>query len=309
MWLIVTSDNGGLGMERAAQILRQGGHALDAVEEGIRLVESNAEDHTVGLGGLPNLLGELELDASIMDGRTLAAGAVGALRGYAHPISVARLVMERTSHVLLVGEGAGRFAAEMGFRRSDLLTDGARSRWLEALGQILSPEEIDELADREELLPVVQQLMTEKLQHGTVDFLARDQHGDIACGVSTSGWPWKYPGRLGDSPIIGAGGYADNRYGAAACTLYGELAIRAGTARSVVLYMKMGMSVAESCREAMRDLKPMLQVTGGAMNIVAVDRDGHPFGITSRPLRERYLVASEQTDGPELRDRVAFPCD
>jgi len=306
MWLLVASDNGGPGMERAAQILRQGGHALDAVEEGIRLVESTTEDHTVGLGGLPNLLGEVELDASIMDGHTLAAGAVGALRGYAHPISVARLVMERTAHVLLVGEGAGRFAAEMGFQRCELLTDDAHHRWRETLGQVLSPQEIDELGARKELLPVVQQLMTEKLRHGTVDFVVRDRHGDIACGVSTSGWPWKYPGRLGDSPIIGAGGYADNRYGAAACTLYGELAIRAGTARSVVLYMKMGMTVEEACREAMQDLKPLLQTSGGAMNIVAMDKDGHPFGITSRPEGERYLVATEETDGYELRDRAAF---
>jgi beta-aspartyl-peptidase (threonine type) len=306
MWLIVASDNGGPGMERAAQILRQGGRALDAVEEGIRLVESNAEDHTVGLGGLPNLLGEMELDASIMDGRTLAAGAVGALRGYAHPISVARLVMERTAHVLLVGDGAGRFAAEMGSQRSELLTDDARRRWREALGEILSPEEIEKLAERERLLPVVQQLMTERLRHGTIDFLVRDQDGDIACGVSTSGWPWKYPGRLGDSPIIGAGGYADNRFGAAACTLYGELAIRAGTARSVVLYMKMGMSVARACWEAMRDLEPMLNTSGGAMNIVAMDKDGHPFGITSRSGRERYLMASEQTGAPQFRDRAAF---
>ncbi len=306
MWFIVASDNGGPGMERAADILRQGGHALDAVEEGIRLVESNAEDHTVGLGGLPNLLGEVELDASIMDGRTLAAGAVGALSGYAHPISVARLVMERTAHVLLVGEGAARFAAEMGLYRSELLTDDARRKWRETLGQILSPQEIDELAARQELLPVVRQLMTARLQHGTVNFLVRDQHGDIACGVSTSGWPWKYPGRLGDSPIIGAGGYADDRYGAAACTLYGELAIRAGTARSVVLYMKMGMTVEEACHEAMDDLKPMLQASGGGMNIVAMDKDGHPFGITSRPRQERYLVASERTGVSELRDRVAF---
>jgi beta-aspartyl-peptidase (threonine type) len=306
MWLVVTSDNGGPGMERAVQILRQGGRALDAVEEGIRLVESTAEDHTVGLGGLPNLLGEVELDASIMDGRTLAAGAVGALRDYGHPISVARLVMERTAHVLLVGEGASRFAAEMGFQRSKLLTDDAHRKWRETLGRILSSQEIDALAARKELLPVVQQLMTEKLRHGTVDFVVRDRYGDIACGVSTSGWPWKYPGRLGDSPIIGAGGYADNRYGAAACTLYGELAIRAGTARSVVLYMKMGMTVEEACHEAMRDLKPLLQTSGGAMNIVAMDEAGRPFGITSRPGGERYLVATEETDGYELRDRVAF---
>jgi len=306
MWLIVASGNGAPGMERAAQILREGGTALDAVEEATRWVESNERDETVGLGGLPNALGQVELDASIMDGRTLAAGAVGALRDIEHPISVARRVMERTAHVLLVGEGAGRFAAEMGFAPRELRTEDAWREWHEALGRVLSREEIDHIAQRQELLPVVQELMEEKLHHGTVNFLARDQHGNIASAVSTSGWPYKYPGRLGDSPIIGAGNYCDNRYGAAACTHYGELAIRCGTARSVVLYMKMGMSVEEACQEAMCDLQPLLAASGGTMSLVAMDRDSHPFGITSEPEGERYLLMTNRSSAPETREAVRF---
>ncbi len=300
MWMIVASGNGAPGMERAAQMLREGGTALDAVEEAARGVESNAQDESVGLGGLPNVLGQVELDASIMDGRTLAAGAVGALRDVEHPISVARRVMERTAHVLLVGEGAGRFAAEMGFAPRELRSEDAWRQWYEALGGVLSREEIDHIAQRQELLPVVQELMEEKLHHGTVNFLARDQRGDIASAVSTSGWPYKYPGRLGDSPIIGAGNYCDNRYGAAACTHYGELAIRCGTARSVVLYMKMGMSVEEACQEAMRDLQPLLAAHGGSMTIMAIDSKGHPFGITSELEEEAYLVMTEEWDSPRL---------
>src|SRR5689334_2921775 len=123
--IVVTSANGVIGLPAAVEILRAGGTALDAVEAATRLVEANPDDHTVGYGGYPNLLGEVELDASIMDGRTLRAGAVGALKGYRHPISVARKVMAELPHVLLVGEGAARFAAEMGFEAEDLLTEPA----------------------------------------------------------------------------------------------------------------------------------------------------------------------------------------
>lgn len=300
MLLVIASDNGLPGIEQAMQVLREGGTALDAVEAGIRLVESNAQDHSVGLGGLPNLVGQVELDASIMDGRTLAAGTVGALQGHEHPISIARRVMELTPHVMLVGAGANRFAAEIESPSCDLLTATAKDKWRERLQQFVPDGEINHLAQRQQLLPLARQLMQQVARpHNTVNFLARDQNGDIACGVSTSGWPWKYPGRLGDSPIIGAGNYADNRFGAAACTGYGELAIRCGTARSVVLYMKMGLSVAEACQEALRDLLPLLTAHGGGMNIVAMDRKGHPYGITSDPAGERYLVMTETSGAPE----------
>ncbi len=304
MVLVIASGNGLPGIEQAMQVLREGGTALDAVEAGIRLVESNAEDDSVGLGGLPNLLGQVELDASIMDGRTLAAGTVGALQGYEHPISVARRVMEQSPHVMLVGEGASRFAAEMGFPPGDLLTDKARDKWREWLLRFIPAEDIDHLGDQRELLPLVQRLMDEVRRHGTTNLLARDRNGDIACGVSTAGWPWKYPGRLGDSPIIGAGNYADNRFGAAACTGYGELAIRCGTTRSVVLYMKMGLCVSTACQEAMRDLQPLLAAHGGGMNIVAMDRAGQPCGITSNPNGGQYLVMTEESDAPESREAV-----
>jgi beta-aspartyl-peptidase (threonine type) len=254
-------------------------------------VELNAEDDSVGLGGLPNVLGQVQLDASIMDGRTLASGAVGALEGYRHPISVAREVMEHSPHVLLVGRGAARFAAEVGAEPGELLTEEARRKWREMLRRVIPEEEIPKLSRKRNLLPIVKQTM--ELVHGTVNFLARDWKGDIASAVSTSGWPWKYPGRLGDSPIIGAGNYCDNRYGAAACTGYGELAIRCSTARSVVLYMKMGMSVEEACREAMRDLQPLLKVHGGGMNIVAMDREGSFCGINSALQGGSYLALSD----------------
>src|SRR5581483_1851029 len=132
--LLVGSTNAEIGFADGMEILRAGGSALDAVEAGVRLVESNPDDHTVGYGGLPNLLGQVELDASIMDGRTLAAGAVCAVQGYEHVISIARKVMEELPHVLLAGRGAERFAAEHGFRKRRLLTAPARRLWLKELG-------------------------------------------------------------------------------------------------------------------------------------------------------------------------------
>lgn len=301
MPLLMASDNGLPGMERAMQMLRAGGTALDTVEEGIRLVESNEQDDSVGLGGLPNALGHVELDASIMDGRTLASGAVGALQGYEHPISLARQVMQASPHVLLVGEGANRFAAEMGLGQRELLTEGARRKWRERLREFLPEAEVDQLAHRQSLMPLVTDLAGMRLAHGTVNFLALDLHGDIACGVSTSGWPWKYPGRLGDSPIIGAGNYADNRYGGAACTGYGELTIRCGTARSVVLYMKMGLELEDACREAMSDLQPLLTAHGGTVNILAIDKRGHPFGITNAAEDVPFWVMTPESIAPEQR--------
>jgi len=306
MWLVMASYNGQPGIEEAAAVLKTEGGALDAVEAGIRPVESNAQDDGVGLGGMPNVLSEVELDASIMDGRTLAAGAVGALTGYEHPISVARQVMERSPHVMLVGEGARRFAQETGHATRDLLTPEAQRKWREGMQKFISEQELARIADRRELLPLVDKLQEMQRQHGTVNFLAMDARGDIACGVSTSGWAWKYPGRLGDSPIVGAGGYADNRYGAAACCGYGELAIRAGTARSVVLYMKMGLSVGEACREAMRDLEPLLAVHGGGMSIRAMDRNGQPVAIATAPSDEGYWVMTDRSCAPERRESLVF---
>jgi beta-aspartyl-peptidase (threonine type) len=282
-------------MTQAAKTLETGGSALDAVEAGISPVESNTLDDSVGLGGLPNVLGHVELDASIMDGRTLSAGAVGALQGYEHPISIARLVMERSPHVFLVGDGARRFAQEMGSDARDLHTPQSTQAWRQGLNQFLPEPEIDRIGEREQLLPLVNDLQEMVRQHGTVNFLALDSRGDIASGVSTSGWPWKYPGRLGDSPVIGAGNYADNRYGAAACCGYGELAIRAGTARSVVLYMQMGLSVEDACRKAMQDLEPLLATQGGDMGIHAMDRRGHAFGITTIAQAPGYWVVTNQT--------------
>jgi beta-aspartyl-peptidase (threonine type) len=231
-----------------------------------------------------------------MDGSTLRAGAVGALKGYRHPISVARRVMEDLPHVMLAGEGAARFAAEIGLAREELLTSEALDTWREGIaGRLPAAFRDAQGTIIAELLGRATHLATDPERvAGTVNFIAQDRAGRIASAVSTSGWAWKYPGRLGDSPIVGAGNYADDRYGAAACTGWGELAIRAGTARSVVLYLKHGYTLEDACREAFRDLSVLDTNTAQIqMSMVALDRSGNHCAVTTMAGRT-YIY---RTDG------------
>lgn len=304
--IVVASANGKVGIKEAVQVLQDGGTAVDAVEAGIRLVEANPDDHTVGYGGFPNLLGEVEVDASIMNGRTLESGAVGAVKEYLHPISIARKVMETLPHVFLVGDGAERFAAEMGFPRQNLLTEDARSIWASRLQKDMPPDIFARLQEQKELREWVRLATDPERAKGTVNFIAQDKNGDIACGVSTSGWAWKYPGRLGDTPIIGAGNYADNRYGAAACTGMGEMAIRGATAHSLVFYMKMGLSLAEAGTRAMDDLNDLDGRFLSVMNIIALDKDGRPAGFTSSKGRT-FIYQTADMDEPVEKARTYVP--
>jgi beta-aspartyl-peptidase (threonine type) len=303
---IVASTNAKIGIEDAMAVLVNGGAAVDAVETAIRRVEADAEDHSVGYGGYPNLLGEVELDAGLMEGHELTAGAVAALRGYRHPISVARAVMERLPHVLLVGEGAARFASEMGHEAVELLTDPARDAWLKRVKADLPPDAVAGLADRRDLWRWVEIATDPERVGGTTNVIARDAAGDLCVGVSTSGWAWKYPGRVGDSPIIGAGLYADNRYGAVACTGTGEMAIRAATARSVVLYMKLGRSLEAAGREAMADLNDLGGRYLSGMNFIAVDAEGRHVGFSDRE-DASYLYMNTSMAAPQVCPRIQVP--
>lgn len=307
--IIIGSGNGNVGIAAGWTILQAGGSALDAVEAATRLVEDNPEDHSVGYSGYPNLLGEVELDASIMDGATLRAGAVGALKGYRYAITVARRVMDDLPHVFLVGDGAARFAGELGLKRENLLTEEAEQTWRAGI-------EGREMIDWHGIPELVAKLLhrsasiTKDPEHvtGTVNFIAQDSQGRIASAVSTSGWAWKYPGRLGDSPIIGGGNYADDRYGAAACTGWGEAAIRAGTARSVVLYLKAGYPLEEACREAFRDLVPIMRGTPNAMSLVAMDRHGNHCAMTTAEDRTYVYQTSDMPEFAEV-PRILFNID
>lgn len=303
--IVVASANGHVGIAQAVDVLRSGGTALDAVVAGIKPVEANPDDHSVGFSGLPNLLGEVELDASIMDGRGLRAGSVGALKTHQDAIQAARLVMEELPHVLIVGGGADRFAAEMRLPAVDLLTDEAKAIWKERL-----TGESRDVAYAARIREMVGGLTSDpefpEPPHGTVNFIARDLNGDIACGVSTSGWAWKYPGRLGDSPIIGAGNYADNRWGAAACTGRGEMAQRCLTAHSVVTFLRFGMSLEDALRTAMIDLRALDDPYASEMNIVALDKDGNP-AAASTAAGKTYIYMTTEMDHHVEEPRLHVP--
>jgi L-asparaginase len=218
-----------------------------------------------------------------MDGATGRTGAVGNLRGFLHAVTVARQVMDRLPHVMLVSEGAERFAREIGAQRAEMLTEEARARY-ERWMMEHAPASVQAKLSDAGLVPLAWESSREMTAGGTVVFLGLDGNGDIAAGTSTSGWAQRYPGRLGDSPIVGAGLYADNRYGACGCTHVGEMTIRACTARSVVLYMKAGASVREACLEAVRDLRSLKGGYLGPVIIHAIDRHGSPCVVSTGPV-------------------------
>lgn len=281
--MILVNCEGGVGMEAAREVLERGGSAMDAVEAGIRVVEADATVPSVGRGGAPDLMGVVSCDAALMDGATGRAGAVGNLRDYLHAVSVARQVMERLPHVMLVSEGAERFAREIGAERAEMLTDEARAKYERWMAEHV-PVDVRKKLSQADLAPFAWESSRDMTAGGTVVFLCRDSKGDIAAGTSTSGWAQRYPGRLGDSPVVGAGLYADNRYGACGCTHVGEMTIRACTARSVVQYMKAGASVRDACQEAVRELRALKGGYLGPVVIHALDRHGSTCVISTAPV-------------------------
>jgi len=264
--ILIANNEATPGFATSVGLLAAGGSGLDAVEAGIRLVEADEQVRTVGRGGWPNLLGEVELDAAIMDGGSLRSGAVGAVKGFAHPISLARQVMARLPHVFLVGAGAERFAREIGAETAENLTEDSRRAW-QAWFEAEVPAEARRHWEEAPLAALCRHAIDPEVGRDTTVFLARDASGAIAAGGSTSGWAWKYPGRLGDTPVVGAGLYADSRFGACACTGAGEMTIRSGTARAVVLYMKCGMGLGEAVDAAVEDMKAL---DGGLISRVTV---------------------------------------
>jgi N4-(beta-N-acetylglucosaminyl)-L-asparaginase len=254
---------------------------LDAVEAAANVVEMDPEDMTVGYGGYPNEEGVVELDASIMCGPTHRCGAVGAMHDIVKACSVARLVMERTNHCMLVGEGATRFAVAHGFKRENLLTDKARETWLKWKEDLNK----DDFWGAPENRPT-----------GTINVLGIDDKGDVFGITTTSGLAYKIPGRLGDSPIIGAGLYLDNKVGAAGATGRGEEVIRTCGSYLVVEKMRSGMTPQKACEHACHRI---LDVNGGKVTFnvkfVAVNIKGQ-VGCASLQDRKKnecsYITAA-----------------
>ncbi len=248
-------------LERGKALLESGSSALDSIEETIRIVEDDPAATSVGTGGLPNADGVLELDASIMDGTNMRAGAVAALQMTRNPISVARKVMELTPHVLLAGEGAKKFARQCGFPEFDPLTSEAIETWKKLKSAMLSlhgdpaamKKTFDQLLGYDtDIAVLASSLMAVYGQHlgGTVGVLARDTKGNIAAGASTSGWAMRFPGRVADTAIVGAGTYA-NRVAAATATGVGEVSIRQALSKTVCDLVESGLEPEAACKTAL----------------------------------------------------------
>jgi len=286
--VIIASERGEVGLAAGMALLAGGASAMDAAEAAVRAAEANEADHYVGVGGLPNLLGVVELDASIMDGATRRAGAVAGVTGFPHPISIARAICDRLpQHLLLVGAGAERFADEVGIPRGPTLTDEARQLWLDGLGEhgLAAAAErhgAGEVAYRRQVIERLAAIGTPPGPWGTVNVLALDASGNLAAAVSTSGYPWKYPGRVGDSAVIGAGNYCDNRVGAAACTGRGELAIRACTARSVLLAVQAGQGPQEACAAALTQTLGLPDEYRAPLSALCLTPEGGHGGASTR---------------------------
>jgi N4-(beta-N-acetylglucosaminyl)-L-asparaginase len=240
--MIVSSGNGRPAVERTMALLGKGADPLDAVVEGVTEVENDPRDMSVGYGGLPNENGIVELDASVMHGPTHRAGAVAALRNVRTPARVALEVLRRTDHVLLVGDGALEFARAVGFKEQELLTKEARDAWLKWKANLNA---------RDDWLDTDQQV---EIPHtdGTIHVSAVDAKGDLGSCTSTSGLSYKIPGRVGDSPLPGAGMFCDNEVGAAGSTGRGESVIQSAGAFQVVRNMADGVEPTEACLRVLK---------------------------------------------------------
>ena len=261
--IVVSTWNHGLEANVASwNILSKGGTALDAVEAGVRITESDPNNSSVGLGGLPDRDGFVTLDACIMDD-SHHCGAVAFLQDIENPISVARKVMEETNHVMLVGEGAKQFALEKGFKATNLLTEKSKKAW-------------GKWKEKSNYQPVIN-----SENHDTIGLLALDERGNLSGACTTSGMAYKLHGRVGDSPIIGAGLFVDNEVGAACATGVGEAVIRIAGSAIVVELMRNGLSPNEACKEAVnRIIKSHKNLSNLQVGFLALNKKGESGGYS-----------------------------
>jgi N4-(beta-N-acetylglucosaminyl)-L-asparaginase len=260
--LIISSANGVNALDKGMDILRKGGDTLDAVVAAVTIVEDDANDDSVGYGGLPNEEGEVELDASVVHGPTGRAGSVAGVRRIKNVSRLAQTVMQKTNHVMIVGDGARRFGVAEGFEEINLLTEHSRKIWLAWKAKnsfnwrpgIDSPEwkeHMSEIFDGDEAKIAYAQRVIAHPPTGTIPCMAVDANGDISATTTTSGLAWKIPGRVGDSPIIGAGCCCDNEVGAGGSTGKGEENIKISGGHTIVEMMRRGKTPTEACLEAM----------------------------------------------------------
>ena len=293
---VVASANGIRGVARAMDLIAtRGTDTLDAVVEAVKIQELDPDDMSVGYGGLPNAEGVVQLDAACMHGPTKRAGAVGALEGIKTPSEVAKCVLKYTRHVLLVGKGAQDFAVQFGFQIENLLTEKARQAWLRWRAN-LNPDDNYRDVPEGELFPTP--------PHGTINCSAVNAGGDVSSVTTTAGLAWKIPGRVGDSPIVGAGLYVDNDVGAAGSTGLGECNIMVCGGFATVEGMRRGLSPTDACLETLRRAvamsEPRLLDAAGrptyGLNYYAVNKRGE-FGAAGFFPGSQFAVH----DGREAR--------
>ena len=274
---------------RAAHVFGLGGSLLDAIEKGINVVEDDPNVMSVGYGGLPNAQGEVELDAGIMDGTTHRAGSVCNLHKIKNPISVARLVMERTRHTTMAGEGALQFAIAMGFQPQQLLTDKSLAAWLKWKND-----------------PNHQTFWIDSEHHDTIGIVACNGKGNVAAGCSTSGLAWKIPGRVADSPLVGCGYYADDVAGAASATGNGDVMTNYCTSAFIVERMRQGGHPQEACDDVMRLMaKSAPNVHTDMYCVIAIDPRGE-VGAASMNSKQPLQYAVWRSDSAALHTASAF---
>jgi isoaspartyl peptidase/L-asparaginase-like protein (Ntn-hydrolase superfamily) len=259
--IVISTWIHGLDANKAAwEVLSKGGKAIDAVEKGVRVTENDLTNRSVGIGGRPDRDGHVTLDACIMDEQS-RCGSVAFLEGIKHPISVARAVMEKTQHVMLVGEGAHKFAVENGFETAKTPLPEVKKEWQEW------KKENKDLFKKPEI---------NHENHDTIGMIAMDANGDFSGACTTSGWAYKLHGRVGDSPIIGAGLFIDNEVGAATATGLGEAIIRIAGSHTVVELMRHGYSPMEACKEAVnRIIQKHKDLKGLQCCFLAIDKQGN----------------------------------
>jgi N4-(beta-N-acetylglucosaminyl)-L-asparaginase len=290
--VVISSANGIPAVNKAMEMIRAGSDPLDAIVAGINIVEDDPNDNSVGYGGLPNEEGVVELDSSCLHGPSHKAGAVAGLRNIKNPSSVALQVLRRTDHVLLVGEGALKFAKAMGFPEEDLLTPETREAWIKWKANL---NRDDDWLDKDQQIPASninnKQSRARKLgipfTTGTIHCSAVDAHGDLSACTSTSGLSWKLAGRVGDSPIVGAGMFCDNAIGSGGATGRGEACIQSCAAFQVVQHMGNGLAPVEAC------LKVLQWIADHTRQNYLLDEKRRPnFGVILYALRKDGAYAS-----------------
>ncbi len=331
--VVISSANGMAACAKAVEMLNSGADTLDAVIAGVNIVELDPNDTSVGYGGLPNEDGVVELDASVMHGPTRRCGAVAAIQGIKTPSKIAKLVMDRTSHVMIVGEGASKFAQAYGYQKEDLLTEKSRTAWLVwkeslrsprgfnnwiSMDQNLTADATPPLKDLRERFPHADEAtlawaweMANHPTYGTINCLALNEKGEMSGVTTTSGLAWKIAGRVGDSPIIGAGLYLDQDVGGAGSTGVGEENIRIAGGHTIVESMRKGMSPKEAVMEALKrvsrnynDDKAKLDKLD--IEFYALRKDGEHAAGSLWSSHRSYKVYAVNDGGPSRREQCVF---